>query len=74
MIPARIAGIALAASALFVATDMLAQPGVRSESMPRTVSVTGEAEIRVVPDQVSYNFGIETSNKDIEEARRETGT
>ena len=71
MIPARIAGIALAASALFVATDMLAQPGVRSESMPRTVSVTGEAEIRVVPDQVSYNFGIETSNKDIEEARRE---
>jgi uncharacterized protein YggE len=39
--------------------------------MPRTVSVTGEAEVRVVPDEVSYNFGIETSNKDIEEGRRE---
>ncbi len=37
----------------------------------RTISVTGEAEVRVVPDEAIFNFGIETDNKDIEVARQE---
>lgn len=37
----------------------------------RIITVTGEAEVRVVPDEAVFTFGIETSNKDIDEAQRE---
>ncbi|HVZ37667.1 MAG TPA: SIMPL domain-containing protein [Candidatus Kapabacteria bacterium] len=37
----------------------------------RTISVSGDAEMRVVPDQVQFDLGIETENKDIEEATRD---
>ncbi len=45
--------------------------GSAAASDRRTVEVTGEAEIRVVPDEAVFNFGIETSSKDINEARSE---
>ncbi|MEJ2211004.1 MAG: SIMPL domain-containing protein [Anaerolineae bacterium] len=32
---------------------------------PRTVTVTGEAEVRVVPDEVILTLGVETWDKDL---------
>lgn len=48
--------------------------GVHAQPVPapRTISVTGEGEVRVPPDEALLNFGIETSSKDIEEARRDS--
>src|SRR6185295_3754667 len=37
----------------------------------RTISVTGEAEVRVVPDEAIFSFGIHTSHKEIDEARKD---
>jgi uncharacterized protein YggE len=58
----------LAVICIFCAPAILpAQP----EPLRRTISVTGEAEVKVVPDEAVFNFGIETDSKDIEEARRQ---
>jgi uncharacterized protein len=38
---------------------------------PRWVSVTGEAEVRVVPDEVILTLGIETWDKDLDTAKRQ---
>ena len=38
---------------------------------PRRVTVTGEAEVRVVPDEVILTLGIETWDKDLDIAKRE---
>lgn len=40
-------------------------------SEPRTVSVTGDAEVRVVPDEVILTLGVETWNKNLEIAKGE---
>ncbi len=37
----------------------------------RTISVTGDADIRVAPDEVIITLGIETWNEDLEEAKNE---
>jgi uncharacterized protein YggE len=37
----------------------------------RTVTVTGEAEVRVVPDEVILTLGVETWNKNLETAKRQ---
>jgi len=37
----------------------------------RTISVTGEAEVRIVPDEVLVTLGIHTWDKNLETARRE---
>jgi len=67
------AGAALVAMLAVAAVDGAAQSSGSGDT-PRAISMTGEAEIRVVPDEVVYNFGIETSNKDIDQARRENDT
>lgn len=51
-----------------VGTETLAQP---DGPFRRTVSVTGEAEVRVVPDEVLLTFGIETTDMDLDKARRQ---
>jgi uncharacterized protein YggE len=38
---------------------------------PRTIAVTGEAEVRVVPDEVILSLGVETWNKDLNVAKGE---
>lgn len=38
----------------------------------RLITVTGDAEVRVVPDEVIITLGIETSDKDIEKAKQES--
>jgi uncharacterized protein YggE len=40
-----------------------------SPQAPRTVTVTGEAEVRVVPDEVVLTLGIETWDKDLSRAK-----
>lgn len=39
------------------------------QSNPRTITVNGEAEVRVVPDEVLVTIGIETLNKDLLKSR-----
>ena len=36
---------------------------------PRLITVTGEAEIKVVPDEVIVTFGVETNDKEISVSR-----
>jgi uncharacterized protein len=38
---------------------------------PRTVTVTGEAEVRVVPDEVILTLGVETWDKDLGRAKQQ---
>lgn len=47
------------------ATVMAAQPE------PRTVTTNGEAEVKVVPDEVVLTLGVETSDKDLSLAKAE---
>ncbi len=38
---------------------------------PRTITVSGNAEVKVVPDEIRLTFGVESWNKDLKTARRE---
>lgn len=38
---------------------------------PRTITVTGDADVRVVPDEVVFTFGVETWDKDLETAKQD---
>lgn len=58
----RLCGIALAPT-LFIVTPLTAQ------SDERQITVSGEAEVRVVPDEVLITLGIETSDKDLATAK-----
>jgi uncharacterized protein YggE len=53
---------------LFVLLTVLAAWPVHAE---QTISVTGDAEIKVVPDQVVMFLGVEVHSKTLDEARRE---
>jgi uncharacterized protein YggE len=39
---------------------------------PHTINVSGDAEVKVVPDRVSVMFGVETRGKDLEAASSQT--
>ncbi len=60
-------GLAVAALALAGCTVNMDKPA----SSGRSISVSGEAEVRVVPDEVILTLGVETSNMDLEEAKAE---
>jgi len=38
---------------------------------PRLITVAGDAEVKVVPDEVILTFGVQTMEKDLEEAKNE---
>lgn len=42
---------------------------VQEQARQRVITVTGEAEVRVVPDEVILTLGVETSNADLETAK-----
>jgi hypothetical protein len=46
-------------------------PVLAGEVQPRTVTVTGEAEVKVVPDEVVLTLGVETVNKELLAAKSE---
>lgn len=52
---------------LFVPISVFAEHHPKS----RLISVTGDAEVRVVPDEVAFTLGIETSNKSLAKAKQE---
>ena len=41
---------------------------------PRTISVIGEAEVRVVPDEVVLTVGVETTDENLDTAKKENDT
>jgi uncharacterized protein YggE len=43
--------------------------GVDNETLPRLINVSGEAEVKVVPDEVILTLGVETWNKDLNLAK-----
>lgn len=46
--------------ALAVASPALAQAVLQPQETPRTISVTGTATVRAVPDRIKLQFGVET--------------
>jgi len=72
MNPKLYSAVTLAALALLVLVGWTAQPQTTAEAAePGIITVTGEAEIRVVPDEVVLTLGVETSHKNLDSARRE---
>jgi len=66
----RIAAIAIASTALLAILLLSAWTDNQPSSQePRRVSVTGEAEVRVVPDEVILTLGVETWDKNLNLAK-----
>ena len=64
--------VLLAVVALVAFVGWTAQPqAIAEQTEPGIITVTGEAEVRVVPDEVVLTFGVETSNKNLDSARHE---
>ena len=55
--------------ALILAISPSSRAQVLSGSSPNTISVTGEAEVRVVPDEVVLSLGVETFDKVLKVAK-----
>lgn len=52
-------------------TVLLSSPAVAADVGPRTISTSGEADVKVVPDEVTLTLGVETSDKDLETAKNQ---
>ena len=67
----RRAVCALALLGIVLLTACVQMPGAASpqEQTVRSVNVTGEAEVRVVPDEVIITFGVETNDTNLAAAR-----
>jgi uncharacterized protein YggE len=48
----------------------LSVPGLAHAADPRTISVSGDAQVKVAPDEVVLTLGVETRHKEIQELRR----
>jgi hypothetical protein len=58
--------------ALIAIVSLTAWTGSQAESAePGLITVSGEAEVRVVPDEVVLTLGIETNDKDLKQAKRQ---
>ena len=60
----------LAAGALLLSTSLPARAG--DEVLPRLITVTGEAEVRVVPDEVVFDLTVQTLDKNLRQAKAQT--
>lgn len=70
----KIKSILLVSLAALIILSLAAWTGTAAESssqVPRTVTVTGDAEMRVVPDEVILTLGVETHDKSMETAKRQ---
>ncbi len=65
------AGIAGVALILILALSAWTEQGQTASQEPRRITISGEAEVRVVPDEVILTLGVETWNKNLQSARRE---
>jgi uncharacterized protein len=59
------------AAAFLLVYPAVAQEGGRAAAPPRTITVSGEGIVRVLPDRAVLRFGIVTQDADPEEARRQ---
>lgn len=62
------------AKKIFPLTVILLSPYflfAEEQAEPRLITVTGDAEVRVVPDEVILTLGVETWNKDLNIAKKE---
>jgi uncharacterized protein YggE len=66
----RAAGVAGVVLVLVLALSAWSEAQPASPAV-RTVAVTGEAEVRVVPDEVILTLGVETWDKNLETAKRQ---
>lgn len=55
-------------------TTSLAATAQPWESSKPLISVSGSAEIKVVPDEIDLNVGVETRDKDLQEAKKQNDT
>lgn len=64
--------IALASLALLLVLTLSAWATSQSETVePRTITVTGDAQLRVVPDEVILTLGVETWDKNMDRAKEQ---
>jgi len=56
---------------LFLCLAVFFAPGASASEAPRTVTASGDAEIRVVPDEVILTLGVETDDLDLGVAKKE---
>ena len=69
----RIVGLTLTALVLIAAIVLLAtiSPARAAETSPRLITVTGDADVKVVPDEVILALGIETSDRNLATAKNQ---
>ncbi len=67
----NVAGIAGLILVLVLALGAWTEQGQAVSQEPRRITVSGEAEVRVVPDEVILTLGIETWDKNLETAKRQ---
>lgn len=58
--------------ALLVLLFGIVQVQAQQQVMPPLIHVNGVGEVKVQPDEVLLNFGMETRDKDLEQARKQT--
>jgi len=56
---------------LVLALVLSCQAQAQENEGPRLITVTGDAEVKVVPDEVIITLGVETDNKDLNVAKTE---
>lgn len=61
-------GVLALTAALWLFAPHGVRPGEEAVS-PRSITVTGEAEVRVVPDEVLLTLGVQTWDRDLEQAK-----
>lgn len=69
-----VTGMILVAALLIAGYAPQVLPAAAQEDSPGTVTVTGDAEVRVVPDEVVLVLGVETWDKNLGKAKRERTT
>lgn len=71
MRPAKLTAIFAAMFSAMVIMGSLANADSKSEAPPREITVSGDAEIKVVPDQVILTVAVETLDKDLLTAKQQ---
>ncbi len=61
----------LMAAAILTATTCVLPARADEPTAPRQIQVTGDAEVRVAPDEVLLTLGVETSDKDLAVAKQQ---
>src|SRR6185295_1264702 len=71
--PRIIIGIALTLCIVLTSLNNVSAQGIRplTQTTPGTISVSGDAQINVVPDKVLITLGVETTARNLADAKSE---